>query len=153
MRRLALLATGGALWLFLFVVPVFADGGPHVLTNNNGTAGLAGDCAACHRAHTAQAADLLKEELPGLCLSCHNGTGATVDVVDGFQYVPDTDGTPTTTVLGALRGGGFSYALIAATGEAQVRVTRGHRGQVLRADLRVGHARRGRRSPASPAGT
>ncbi len=112
MRRLALLATGGALWLFLLAVPVFADGGPHVLTNNNGTAGLAGDCAACHRAHTAQAADLLKEELPGLCLSCHNGTGATADVVDGFQYVPDTDGTPTTTVLGALRGGGFSYALI-----------------------------------------
>jgi predicted CXXCH cytochrome family protein len=111
-RRLALLATGGALWLFLLAVPVFADGGPHVLTNNNGTAGLAGDCAACHRAHTAQAADLLKEELPGLCLSCHNGTGATADVVDGFQYVPDTDGTPTTTVLGALRGGGFSYALI-----------------------------------------
>lgn len=112
MRRLALLATGGALWLFLFVVPVFADGGPHVLTNNNGTAGLAGDCAACHRAHTAQAANLLKEEMPGLCLSCHNGTGATVDVVDGFQYVPDTDGTPTAGVLGALRGGGFSYALI-----------------------------------------
>jgi predicted CXXCH cytochrome family protein len=113
-RRLALLATGGALWLFLFVVPVFADGGPHVLANNNGTGagGLAGDCAACHRAHTAQAADLLKEELPGLCLSCHNGTGATVDVVDGFQYEPDTNGTPTTTVLGALRGGGFSYALI-----------------------------------------
>jgi predicted CXXCH cytochrome family protein len=124
-RRLALLATGGALWLFLFVVPVFADGGPHVLTNNNGTAGLAGDCAACHRAHTAQAADLLKEELPGLCLSCHNGTGATADVVDGQQYVPDTDGTPTGTVLGALRGGGFDYALIGDPARLSYTSTRG----------------------------
>jgi predicted CXXCH cytochrome family protein len=112
-RRLALLLTGGLLYLlFLAVAPVFADGGPHQLVNNSGTAGISGDCAACHRAHTAQAENLLKAALPGLCLDCHNGTGATTDVVDGFQYTPDGSGDPTSVVLGALRGGGFSYALI-----------------------------------------
>src|SRR5512143_1153156 len=69
-RRLALLLAGGALWILLAATPAFADGGPHTLTLNNGTSGLSGDCAACHRAHTAQAADLLKAELPGLCLTC-----------------------------------------------------------------------------------
>jgi predicted CXXCH cytochrome family protein len=110
-RRLALLVAGGALWLLLAAAPVFADGGPHQLTVNNGTAGISGDCAACHRAHTAQAESMLKEEVPGLCLLCHNGTGATTNVVDGFQYVPaglSGEGN----VMGGLRGGGFSYALI-----------------------------------------
>jgi predicted CXXCH cytochrome family protein len=113
-RRLALLLTGGLLYLlFLAVAPVFADGGPHQLVNNSGTAGISGDCAACHRAHTAQAADLLKAQQPGLCLDCHNGTGATADVVDGYQFVPNLiDGQPTGSILGALRGGGFSYALL-----------------------------------------
>jgi predicted CXXCH cytochrome family protein len=121
-KKLALLMAGGALWLFLCAVQVLADGGPHVLTLNNGTTGLAGDCAACHRAHTAQAADLLKAEVPGLCTNCHNGTKATTDVVDGVQFVP-TDVTGTyqqSTVLGALRGGGFSYALIDSSNAARL---------------------------------
>jgi predicted CXXCH cytochrome family protein len=113
MRRLALLFAGGALWLLLAAAPAFADGGPHQLAVNSGTQGLAGDCAACHRAHTAQAADLLKESMPGLCLSCHDGTGATTNVEDGIQYVPTGDATfQQSSVLGALRGGGFEYALI-----------------------------------------
>lgn len=84
MRRLALLIAGGAIWLVLAAIPVLADGGPHQLAVNNGTSGLSGDCAACHRAHTAKAADLLKVDQSTLCLSCHNGTGATTDVVDGY---------------------------------------------------------------------
>jgi predicted CXXCH cytochrome family protein len=94
-------------------IPAFADGGPHVVPTNSGTggAGLSGDCAGCHRAHRGQAADLLKDTLPGLCLSCHDGTGATVNVVDGIQYSP-TGFPGTKTVLGALRGGGFEFALI-----------------------------------------
>ena len=36
MRRLALLAVGGAVWLFLAAIPVFADGGPHVASINSG---------------------------------------------------------------------------------------------------------------------
>lgn len=111
-RRLALLLAGGALWLILAASAAYADGGPHQLAVNSGTAGLSGDCAACHRAHTAQAADLLKAAMPGLCLTCHDGTGATTNVVDGVQYVPDGSGNPTSGVLGALRGGGFEYALI-----------------------------------------
>lgn len=114
MRKVALLIAGGALWLFIGAMQVMADGGPHVLTINNGTTGLAGDCASCHRAHTAQAPDLLKATVPGLCTNCHNGTKATTDVVDGVQFVPTgvTGTYQQSTVLGALRGGGFSYALI-----------------------------------------
>ncbi len=118
MRRLALLLAGGALWLLYMAMPALADGGPHVILTNSGTggAGLAGDCAGCHRAHRGQAAELLKTTLPGLCLSCHDGTGATVNVVDGIQYVPSGSdpaaGQHTSSVLGALRGGGFEFALI-----------------------------------------
>lgn len=122
MRRLALLVAGGALWLVLAAIPALADGGPHQLAINNGTQGLSGDCAACHRAHTAKAESLLKEEMPGLCLACHDGTGATADVVDGYQYVPDGSGNPTGSVLGALRGGGFSYTLIDSSDAARVSI-------------------------------
>jgi predicted CXXCH cytochrome family protein len=139
MRRLALLPAGGALWLFVAALPTLADGGPHMIAANSGTGGastpaLAGDCAACHRAHTAKAADLLKDEMPGLCTNCHNGTGATTDVLDGYQFVPDgTTGNPTGTVLGALRGGGFNYALIDSSSAARIinsrtTLSRGHVG-------------------------
>ena len=98
-----------------------ADGGPHVLAANNGTSGLSGDCAACHRAHTAAASDLLKASMPGLCLTCHDGTGATTDVSDGVQFVPTgTTAFQQTTVLGALRSGGFSYALIDSSHAARL---------------------------------
>jgi predicted CXXCH cytochrome family protein len=117
------------LWILFAAAPVFADGGPHQLALNNGTSGLAGDCAACHRAHTAQAADLLKAQMPGLCLTCHDGTGATADVVDGYQFTPDGAGDPTDTVLGALRGGGFEYALI-DTGAAS-RLSYSSRGGIV----------------------
>lgn len=122
MRKLALLIVGGALWLFVGALTVMADGGPHNLSDNSGTAGLAGDCASCHRAHTAQAPDLLREELPGLCTNCHNGTKATTDVMNGVQYVPTgTAGVyQTTSVLGALRGGGFQYALIDSSNAARL---------------------------------
>jgi predicted CXXCH cytochrome family protein len=126
-RRLAVLLAGGALWLLLSASAAFADGGPHQLTVNSGTAGLSGDCAACHRAHTAQAADLLKASMPGLCLTCHDGTGATTNVVDGYQFVPDGAGDPTSAVLGALRGGGFDYALIGAP----ARLTYNSRGGIV----------------------
>jgi predicted CXXCH cytochrome family protein len=113
-RRLALLVAGGALWLVLAAIPASADGGPHSLGNNSGTAGLTGDCAACHRAHTAQAAYILTAEEPALCTNCHNGTGATTDVDGGVQFTPATwTGSPATNpILGALRGGGFATAVI-----------------------------------------
>jgi predicted CXXCH cytochrome family protein len=98
---------------------VRADGGPHSIALNSGTSGLSGDCASCHRAHTASATDLLTAETPTLCLNCHNGTKATTDVVDGIQYatgsgMPYNGGVPNSpaNVVGALRGGGFTYALM-----------------------------------------
>jgi predicted CXXCH cytochrome family protein len=121
-RRLALLLAGGALWIVFSAAPAFADGGPHTMDINNGTNGLAGDCAACHRAHQSTATDLLKSSQPGLCLSCHDGTGSTADVVDGVQFTPATwTGAPLTDpVLGALRGGGFSYAYIDTANPARL---------------------------------
>ena len=121
-RKLALLGAAAALWLFVAALPVFADGGPHMKATNNGTAGLSADsCAGCHRAHTATAADLLNSEQPELCLNCHDGSKATTDVVDGVQYT-SWDGTKPngSAVLGALRGGGFSYALIDSGNAARV---------------------------------
>lgn len=114
MRRLALLLTGGAVWLFLAAVPAFADGGPHISTVNSGTSGLTADtCAGCHRAHQAEFEYLLVDDgETATCLTCHNGTGATTDVEDGIQYVPNADGSPSGVVLGALRNGGFHNARI-----------------------------------------
>jgi predicted CXXCH cytochrome family protein len=117
MRRLALLAVGGALWLFAAAIPALADGGPHIAALNNGSGGLTSDtCAGCHRAHTAQGAFLLKEEGTALCTSCHGsaGTGATTNVADGVQYQLAAAGGPTLrgSVLGALRNGGFENARI-----------------------------------------
>ncbi len=120
MRRLALLFAGGAVWLFLAAIPVFADGGPHIASVNSGTAGLNADsCAGCHRAHTAQGEFLLIEEEPAMCLVCHgaSGTGATTDVENGVQYTLGTDPLRSGTVLGYTRAGGFVNARI-GSGEA-----------------------------------
>ncbi len=106
-----------AIWLFLAAIPVLADGGPHVQSINNGSQGINADsCAGCHRAHTAAAPNLLVEEGNLLCLSCHGatGTGASTDVADGVQYTLSTSATAVrgTTILGALRNGGFDNAAI-----------------------------------------
>jgi predicted CXXCH cytochrome family protein len=114
-KRRVVVAIGAAALLLLGAAgAALADGGPHQMTLNSGTSGLSGDCASCHRAHTAQAAYLLTAAVPTLCTNCHNGTKATTDVIDGVQYTPTgTAGSyQQTTTLGALRDGGFSYALI-----------------------------------------
>ena len=115
MKKFLFLGLGSAL-LFTMggVGPAAADNGPHVSTAGaeNTTFSVAGAgatrCASCHRAHTAQASDLLKAAQPALCFSCHAaGLGADTDVVNG----KDSNGA-------ALRGGGFSFALI-GSGAAQ----------------------------------
>lgn len=111
MRRLALLFAGGAVWLFIAAIPVFADNGPH---GSSGTV-IADGCAGCHRAHTAKASNLLVQAEPALCYTCHGAgvTGARTDVVDGVGF--DAGTAPTVrgaNRTGALRGGGFTYALI-----------------------------------------
>lgn len=123
MRKLALLGAIGALWLFVAAIPAFADGGPHVMATNNGTAGLTADsCAGCHRAHTATAASLLNTEQPDLCLNCHDGSKATVDVIDGVQYSAVAKTGP---VAGALRGGGFQTAWIDTSNPSRLSYTSG----------------------------
>ena len=121
MRRLMLLIAAGSLWLFLAAVPVFADGGPHVASVNNGSAGVNADsCAGCHRAHTAQGEYLLvASSATASCLTCHGSTGlgATTDVENGVQYALGTTEVRGGQVLGYLRGGGFVNARI-GSGEA-----------------------------------
>jgi predicted CXXCH cytochrome family protein len=95
-----------AVSMLLGAGPAAADNGPHVKG-----AGLVPDtCAACHRAHTAQAPMLLKEPQTGLCYTCHgsSATGSKLDVEDGVGY----SGPGHSGAKGALRGGGFQYALI-----------------------------------------
>ena len=134
MRRMAILATGVAVWLFLFAIPVFADGGPHIATANNGSTTLTSDnCAGCHRAHTATVTDILRTEVPALCIVCHGrvGLGATTNVEDGIQYTTQTIGQPsrshtengdgtTGTELGALRAGGFRKARIDSSNPGRI---------------------------------
>jgi predicted CXXCH cytochrome family protein len=114
-RRIALLVVGGAITLMAGVVgavPAFADNGPHVSTSGSSTVDR---CAGCHRAHTAQAPYLLKAADTMLCESCHGpgGTGASTDVIDGVGYNLTSPGVRGTTA-GALRGGGFSFALLSS---------------------------------------
>ena len=125
MRRLALLIAGGALWLILAAAPALADGGPHVMTVNNGSLGINADsCAGCHRAHTAQGPFLINAaDETALCLTCHGAVaaGATTDVASGIQYqLAARGGTP---LLGALRSGGFVQAAIDSGNPARVLVS------------------------------
>ena len=92
------------------VGPAQADNGPHKSSaaaagsklNAVGAIGTTGRCASCHRAHTAKAEYLLKQAQPQLCYSCHDGSNASTNVIDG------NDGS-----IG-LRGGGFRNAQIAS---------------------------------------
>jgi len=113
-RRMALLFAAGAVWLFLFALPVLADNGPHV----KGSFGLTPSaCASCHRAHSAAAPDITVQAQPGLCYTCHGAgaTGAQTDVQDGAFFASGSAhaaGATAGSFDGALRGGGFEYALI-----------------------------------------
>jgi predicted CXXCH cytochrome family protein len=121
-RRLPIFLIGGALWLLLAAIPAMADGGPHVMTANNGTGGIRADgCASCHRIHTSQSPTgylLVTNEatITNYCRSCHGatGTGAATDVDTGLQYALDGIDRDTGTVVGALRSGGFIQARLGA---------------------------------------
>ena len=64
-------------------------------------------CAGCHRTHVgASGAKLLKGTTQlGLCNSCHDGTGANTNIINGI-YLGNTEGTQNA----GLRGGGFTNA-------------------------------------------
>jgi predicted CXXCH cytochrome family protein len=107
MRRSALSVVGCALSLFIGAVPAAADNGPHI----KGAGYTPDSCAACHRAHTAKAPYLLKTAQDSLCYICHGSTatGSNLDVQDGTAYASNERFGG---AVGALRGGGFEYALI-----------------------------------------
>jgi predicted CXXCH cytochrome family protein len=131
-KRLAILAIGGAVWLLLAAIPVLADGGPHVMSYNNGSTGIKADgCASCHRIHTSTSPTgflLTSSEstITEFCRSCHGatGTGASTDVDTGIQYGLSGIARDTGTPVGALRSGGFISARI-GSGSAYRLVTAG----------------------------
>ena len=119
MRRLPFLGAAGALLIaFGSVGPAHADNGPHdssaVGAGIGQVAGTHG-CDGCHRANTLKVGLRLPTGPDGLCLTCHgpSASGASTNVIDGIGYA--VDGTQTGSqeaAHAALRGGGFSHALI-----------------------------------------
>lgn len=85
---MALLAFGvvaGALMLLYAALPSSAAG---PFENPHGPYGVAAEeCAACHRLHSADGRELLgtPESQSTLCLSCHDGTGASSNVAAEFN--------------------------------------------------------------------
>ncbi len=113
MRRSVLLIAGCMLSLLVGAGPALADAGPHVAIGPLGNA-TPDTCAGCHRAHTGQAAYLLKQKQEQLCFSCHgsSATGSNLDVQDGAGYEGAGRTGNEGKAVGALRGGGFKFALI-----------------------------------------
>ena len=114
-RITGLLVGAGALvvgGVILTAGPAMADNGPHV--SNQGTTAIGSSvdgCAGCHRLHASQNEDfqLTASTEEALCATCHDaGVGATTDPFNGVAYTAIGNATP----VGALRGGGFNYALI-----------------------------------------
>ncbi len=100
------LVLGCAVLLVASPVSSVADNGPH----EAGAGAIADTCASCHRVHTAKATNLINEDSQlALCYTCHGATGAgsNLDVEGGVAYGDSSSGSG-----GALRGGGFKYALI-----------------------------------------
>jgi len=121
MKKLIFLGIGSALVFTMGGVgPASADNGPHISTAATAagiTSVTADRCAGCHRIHTAKSNDgmlLTTTTQEALCFTCHGaaGSGAGTNVVDGVGYTDRDRGT----APGALRGGGFNYALINSAG-------------------------------------
>ena len=119
MRQRVILTAGCTMLLaFGFASPAFADNGPHQSTSNIMNVDR---CAGCHRAHTASASYLLTQSESALCQTCHGAAagGSTLDVVDGVAYGSTgasgaTGAHLASDAVGALRGGGFSRALLSS---------------------------------------
>lgn len=68
------------------------------------------ECAACHRAHTATAENLLKDmTVSAMCETCHTGgAGAATDVMNGKYIAPAGSGRAWGDPNMGLLGGGFN---------------------------------------------
>ncbi len=105
--------------LAVLAFTVVADNGPHGgAAFSNGSTDA---CAGCHRIHSAKSADgmlLVAGDVYALCTSCHDGTGAYTNVVDGYytktSWNTVSHGTAPTYTQGTqdlgLYGGGFVNA-------------------------------------------
>lgn len=75
----------GLVLLAALATTVLADNGPHGgAAFSNGSTDA---CAGCHRIHSAKSSDgflLVATDVYALCTSCHDGTGAYTNVVDGY---------------------------------------------------------------------
>lgn len=116
MKKILIATVLGAALVLALSTLAMADNGPH-----GGFAASTDACASCHRTHSAQYGSnaLLISNPTTLCLSCHDGTGAGTNVVDGVytqagsnahtgvagSVVEGTDGA-------SLLGGGFTNALM-----------------------------------------
>jgi predicted CXXCH cytochrome family protein len=92
MKKLLLAVVLGLLLVAAFTTLALADNGPHGKFNGSTEA-----CASCHRAHSAASDDgylLVAQDVYGLCTSCHDGTGAITNVLDGY-YEATTAGSHT----------------------------------------------------------
>lgn len=92
MKKLLFALVIGLVFVAALTTTALADNGPHggVAFSSNGSLDA---CASCHRAHTAQSTnvasggsgDLIKtSSIYGLCMSCHDGTGAYTNVKYGI---------------------------------------------------------------------
>jgi predicted CXXCH cytochrome family protein len=117
-QRISTVIATGAMILFGalgIASPASADNGPHIaLTVGSGLSASVGSpdgCAGCHRLHSAKGEINLLRYGTGteqsFCQGCHDGSGAATNVVDGRDVNADTS-----TQYFALRGGGFTNALI-----------------------------------------
>lgn len=106
MKKAVFLALAVLAVSLMLVGVALANGGPH-----GGYTLLEDNCAGCHRAHTAIGARLLSASSTyNLCTSCHNGTGANTDVLDG-AYLSSFVNPRVPGQQGAFKllGGGFEY--------------------------------------------
>lgn len=113
MKKLLIALVLGLLLVAALATVASADNGPH-----GGFSASTDACASCHRVHSAQYGSnaLLKAaDVEALCLSCHDGTGAGTNVVDGV-YAAGSEGT----VGSSLFAGGFTNALMATTWSGKV---------------------------------
>ena len=114
MRRFLLALVLGLIWTALGAGAALADGGPHggYDRTTTGAAGLTDACAGCHRPHQGQSQGFLLKRATQfeLCVTCHNGEGSRLDVLDGVKLSATQPRTPGQTVANAtLNGGGFDF--------------------------------------------
>ena len=89
MKRILIALVLAAALIVVLAGTAMADNGPHGGYNT-----ITDECAGCHRAHTANAANLLLDTgTYALCITCHGTTagGADTDVLSGVY--DDDDGT------------------------------------------------------------